>query len=154
MYLHYQLCDYKMAKYFYQITLKEKINDSLTHYHYGILLRMMGKSKLARKHLNKVKRIRKIKQHLNNKEYDDINRDYIFDVCNCCGLKRSDGMKKCSKCKLVYYCSKKCQKYDWIRNGHRSQCKKNDKLSVYQKVRPYLWGLWHSCDTWSVSSID
>ena len=137
MYLHYELCDYKMAKYFYQISLKEKINDRLTRYHYGILLRRMRKLKLSKKHLYKAKEL-KYERQLNSMEYNGIKSDYIFDVCNCCGLKRSDGMKKCSKCKLVYYCSKKCQKYDWIRNGHRDECQKNGKLSVYQKVRPYL----------------
>ena len=144
MYLHYKVCDYKMARYFYQISLKEKRNDILAHYHYGILLENMGKLKLSEKHLIKAK---ELKYLTNNKFMLGVspgkfeNQEYVFDICNCCGLKGFDNMKKCSRCKLVYYCSKKCQKYDWIRNGHRNDCKPNDKLSVYQKVRPFLMRL-------------
>ena len=31
--------------------------------------------------------------------------------------------KMCKGCKLAYYCSKKCQKYDWVRNKHSNVCK-------------------------------
>ncbi len=31
-------------------------------------------------------------------------------------------MKKCKGCKLVFYCSKKCQKYDWNRFDHKKLC--------------------------------
>eukprot|EP01084_Bolivina_argentea_P302264 521713_1 len=30
--------------------------------------------------------------------------------------------KLCSYCKLSYYCSRKCQKYDWSRNNHHKVC--------------------------------
>eukprot|EP01084_Bolivina_argentea_P168971 292936_1 len=31
---------------------------------------------------------------------------------------------KCSKCKIVYYCSRKCQKYDWNKYNHKILCNK------------------------------
>lgn len=30
---------------------------------------------------------------------------------------------KCKKCKIAYYCSKKCQKYDWNRFNHKYLCR-------------------------------
>eukprot|EP01084_Bolivina_argentea_P035136 65172_1 len=32
--------------------------------------------------------------------------------------------KKCKGCCMVYYCSRKCQKYDWNRFNHKTICKK------------------------------
>ena len=43
--------------------------------------------------------------------------------CNVCNLA-STKMKWCKKCKIVRYCSKKCQKIDWKRNNHKRLCKK------------------------------
>ncbi|XP_061178384.1 uncharacterized protein LOC133187027 [Saccostrea echinata] len=42
--------------------------------------------------------------------------------CNNCGIQR-EGMQKCKKCLLVYYCSRKCQKKDWKTN-HKTKCGK------------------------------
>jgi len=36
------------------------------------------------------------------------------------------GMKLCGGCRRVAYCSRECQKEDWI-NGHRSRCQESDK---------------------------
>ena len=144
MYAHYQLRDFKMAKYFYQITLKINKNDGLTHYHFGILLRKMGKLELSEKHFKKAKEFREI----NNMMSEDLVKDsyiekmHVFDICNCCGLKKCDGMKKCSRCKSVYYCSKSCQKYDWNNKGHKEVCESKGKLSLYEKARSYLQRFW------------
>ena len=43
--------------------------------------------------------------------------------CNICNLA-STKMKWCKKCKIVRYCSKKCQKIDWNRNNHKQLCQK------------------------------
>ena len=47
-------------------------------------------------------------------------------VCAGCYLKQKNLKKKlkmCTGCELAYYCSKKCQKYDWVRHKHREICK-------------------------------
>jgi hypothetical protein len=42
-------------------------------------------------------------------------------TCSTC-LKKGI-LKRCSKCKKVFYCSKECQKKDW--NFHKTICKKH-----------------------------
>ena len=41
--------------------------------------------------------------------------------CGGCG-KRGEGFKKCTKCKVTYYCSRECQVKDW-KSGHKQLCK-------------------------------
>ena len=42
--------------------------------------------------------------------------------CNCCQKEEGDvNFKRCSACKLVYYCSSGCQKRHW--NDHQALCK-------------------------------
>lgn len=56
--------------------------------------------------------------------------NYINSVCNYC-YKRFDSLLRCSKCRLVRYCSKECQRLDWLvvfhsfsffRRVHRLEC--------------------------------
>ena len=46
-------------------------------------------------------------------------------LCSYCNRDLTDNpdKKKCSNCKLVYYCNQKCQKKDW--SSHKKVCKKN-----------------------------
>jgi len=48
----------------------------------------------------------------------------IDDACATCG-KRSDGLKKCTACKLVKYCNATCQKAH--RSAHKKECRKRAK---------------------------
>ncbi len=41
-------------------------------------------------------------------------------ACGKCG-KKGEGFQRCAACKEVYYCSKECQKDDWI-TRHKKQC--------------------------------
>jgi hypothetical protein len=50
----------------------------------------------------------------------------IVHLCEVCRIEQAN-MKKCSECKLVRYCSIKCQKTDWIK--HKNECKVNKKSS-------------------------
>ena len=126
-----------MAKYFYQITLKQNPFDPITHYHYGILLTQMGKYELSEKRMTKARSLNK-DIDFDAIEYDEsVDTKCVYNECNYCGSKGYD-YKKCSQCKVVFYCSRKCQKYDWIRKKHKHQCVAKDKLTVYDKVRPYL----------------
>ena len=36
----------------------------------------------------------------------------------------------CKKCKKIYYCSRKCQKYDWNRYDHKSYCRQLRKCNI------------------------
>jgi len=42
-------------------------------------------------------------------------------VCENCG-KEGEKLKKCSACKLVWYCSEECQLGDW--KAHKVECKR------------------------------
>lgn len=55
--------------------------------------------------------------------------------CDNCGITREDaatngdGLKNCTKCKLVFYCSKECQKLHW-RSGHRQACRCPGQIEI------------------------
>ena len=45
--------------------------------------------------------------------------------CCCCGIWQTsteNKLNRCSRCRLVYYCSKECQREDWM--AHKPNCKK------------------------------
>eukprot|EP01084_Bolivina_argentea_P094612 170093_1 len=46
----------------------------------------------------------------------------------CRMRKRHGKMYKCGGCRVVRYCCKKCQKYDWNKNYHKLYCKKLQKM--------------------------
>ena len=57
----------------------------------------------------------------NENTLDDRNRK----ACKLCGWTKKHSyskMYKCSRCKMVYYCGRKCQKIDW-KFDHRGVCK-------------------------------
>ena len=46
-----------------------------------------------------------------------------FDACATCGKHQTQlQLKKCGRCKAVFYCSVACQKNDW--KQHKTECKK------------------------------
>ncbi|CAG2116598.1 unnamed protein product, partial [Medioppia subpectinata] len=66
-----------------------------------------------------------------------IHNEYKDKYCDNC-MKRSDQLKKCSKCLHMYYCSKECQKNDW--KYHKNECPLygrdlTSKLSTDNSVR-------------------
>ena len=54
-----------------------------------------------------------------------VNNNSIPSVCDFCLTSKIGGqnnsMKKCSKCKVVYYCNIQCQKNAWFTH-HRGEC--------------------------------
>jgi len=66
----------------------------------------------------------------------DAQRDLLCHACGCSerlvaggGDSSSSGMKRCSKCQSVYYCSRQCQEWDWRIGGHKTQCNADGKKS-------------------------
>ena len=48
--------------------------------------------------------------------------------CAICGNSETTSLKKCVKCRLVYYCSKACQLADWAE--HKKTCTKRAEVEV------------------------
>ncbi|PSR71825.1 hypothetical protein PHLCEN_2v12326 [Hermanssonia centrifuga] len=49
------------------------------------------------------------------------------DECACCGKVRDEPMRQCSDCKLVRYCSRRCQKGHWRK--HKEYCNRAGKVA-------------------------
>ncbi|CAG9461828.1 unnamed protein product [Pedinophyceae sp. YPF-701] len=56
------------------------------------------------------------------------NMVWIPRRCEAAGCDAREGLRKCTQCTCVMYCSKECQKSDWER--HREECKHISKLGV------------------------
>ena len=50
-----------------------------------------------------------------------VNSDLRNSICDSCFTSNQGGLKKCSGCKFVYYCSVQCQRQGWNK-GHREEC--------------------------------
>lgn len=51
------------------------------------------------------------------------------EACIVCG--EMDNNKKCSNCKLIYYCSRSCQKADWFQ--HKKICRSPDEIPLLKE---------------------
>ncbi|KAH8115929.1 SET domain-containing protein [Phellopilus nigrolimitatus] len=50
-----------------------------------------------------------------------LSRSQLSLFCtSCCESRPSKGLKKCTKCKMVYYCGSACQNRDWL--THKLEC--------------------------------
>ncbi|KAJ7677616.1 hypothetical protein B0H17DRAFT_1206897 [Mycena rosella] len=47
----------------------------------------------------------------------------VCDNIKCAKVTAKHGIKQCSACEMVYYCSWACQYVDWRDGGHRHDCK-------------------------------
>ena len=60
-----------------------------------------------------------------------VKESYLSSVCDFC-LKLHDsscnGLKKCSKCKMIYYCNISCQENSW-NEYHKIECRYLRKIS-------------------------
>jgi hypothetical protein len=58
--------------------------------------------------------------NMKNNDPETIFLGWFAKKCSVCGFQ-SD-LKKCAGCQNVYYCSRECQKKDWI--SHKKDCAK------------------------------
>lgn len=57
-----------------------------------------------------------------------------INICSYCGLV-DNKVLQCKRCKQVYYCSRQCQKSDWLNHKQHCQQKENEKcLICYQRL--------------------
>lgn len=61
----------------------------------------------------------------------------------CCG--QSSSKKGCAKCRLSYYCSRKCQELHW--KSHKKVCKGNEKGKVEVEVKELGDGIYSIINT-------
>lgn len=59
---------------------------------------------------------------MGNVTYGDVDKEIktSSESCSVC-MKKTETMKRCSRCKNVRYCSVECQKEDWIKQ-HKEVC--------------------------------
>ena len=60
----------------------------------------------------------------------------LQEACSVCSKK---GSKKCSNCKLQFYCSKQCQKKDW--KNHKAICKEVSKAAEFREASEPATGI-------------
>ena len=60
----------------------------------------------------------KYKQWLSTVDSDNKILELKYQCAHC--LNTQEGMSRCSKCKITYYCSKTCQRANW--KIHKSKC--------------------------------
>jgi hypothetical protein len=107
----------------------------------------LGEKKLAKQALKYVKRFDKSDDHINGstkiyelenaiqlmpsksrKKKHSAKRIRTKTICTwhkCKKIESKPGeFKSCARCRLKYYCSRKCQVKDW-KNGHKEKCKES-----------------------------
>ncbi|EME38072.1 hypothetical protein DOTSEDRAFT_39614 [Dothistroma septosporum NZE10] len=53
-----------------------------------------------------------------------VSKEGALSFCGGCGMAEKEngsGLIRCSKCRIAFYCGKKCQKGEW--EGHKKECK-------------------------------
>ena len=166
MFAHLMIAMFQIrkAKYMIQIAMKKKPFDGHAFYLYSIIMYRLGKYQKALKYYRKYKKSGlefTCFQITNQKMFEcyeiclvslingDINMEnkiVIENECNFCGIK-GIGFKKCKQCKVVFYCSRKCQKADW-KVVHREHCSFKAKPSAEDWIHAYLIGIDNISTRW------
>jgi len=76
-----------------------------------------------------------------SKKYKIFSRIKLCANINCKQKDDDCKFKICKQCKLVYYCSKHCQKIHW-KNTHKKNCKK-----LHDKMNHFKWYSKHECSS-------
>jgi len=69
------------------------------------------------------------------KKYQAFSRVKLCANVDCLQKNNDHKLKICKKCRVVYYCSRHCQKVDW-KETHKNQC-----LKLYNKMNSFKWNL-------------
>ena len=66
---------------------------------------------------------------LGHEEAEEFLQHIKSRYCNLCAACNKTGvgaeLRRCARCKIMHYCSKKCQTRHW-REGHKNDCVKQD----------------------------
>jgi len=82
-------------------------------------------TKRKKQRLNIVKNLMDPEKHNYSEKQKEIIKNVHPDlICPVCKIIQKN-MKKCSRCRNTYYCSRECQTKDW--KEHKKVCKKKDK---------------------------
>ena len=70
-----------------------------------------------------------------------IENNFKSKTCDNC-LKTSDSLKKCTKCRQMFYCDQNCQQNDW--KYHKNECKlftnkPNNSFDIKERLLLRLW---------------
>mmetsp|Transcript_24702 Transcript_24702/g.58624 ORF Transcript_24702/g.58624 Transcript_24702/m.58624 type:complete len:467 (+) Transcript_24702:108-1508(+) len=82
------------------------------------------------------------------KMFEDL-RSYNISCGNCGKVEEEDveQFNKCSRCKIVYYCGRECQKKHW--KSHKKTCRKPDKQSLPDAQQSLLESITSSFDKYT-----
>lgn len=125
LYLFQDKYNFYIGKWMQQLSI-----NSHNNYHQRWLLKQLQKNKnLNNQNVNIIQYLKTIKIFSSYLMIRDKKLKWKYVKCQwykCKKRKRDDSeWKKCSGCRIAYYCCRKCQKLDWNRGHHKRICHHN-----------------------------
>ena len=117
-YLLFRINQYrkKFRSKYYKL-VKQRISNSMTMMLNKLLYQLESAWPLHTEEMSQMKPVNKCTtKHCGNNKCK-----YKFDSGRCNKIKK---WYICAGCKLIYFCSRKCQKYCWNRLNHKYHCHK------------------------------
>eukprot|EP01084_Bolivina_argentea_P003319 6229_1 len=142
---------HKIALLLYRMALKENKYDPVCYLDIALLMKDCYRYNSSLRCLNLAQSLNQLVYNINNgemirdqvlqlkgKRCDELNgsKRMLWNQCSVCGEKM-ENIKKCKRCKSVYYCSKSHQKLDW-RMGHRNYCKYHKRSKTKHILHAYF----------------
>eukprot|EP01084_Bolivina_argentea_P182668 315321_1 len=155
----FSLADTATGEYLFR---KNDIGDKLIRLFVRFYLKNLSHLKLTKKMKKELNYFRIVNVYLEKHQKQILKQDrqYIKKHCKIysnqkrcgnviCNKSRKNKYYKCSGCELIYFCSKKCQKYAWTRLRHRNVCRKlklRSKFLTLQKCPNIEMIVLHTAD--------